>query len=60
MCSAENSTTTEEKIKTMVINDCNVTLKFSDKPLPKIENAIMDILMSAFEARIRKQSGHKG
>ena len=56
MCSAENSMTAKEKCVKMIINECNVTLKFSDDPQPDIENAIMDILMSAFETRIRKQT----
>lgn len=55
MCSAENSMTAKEKSVKMIINECSVTLKFSDDPQPNIENAIMDILMSAFETRIRKQ-----
>lgn len=40
------------------INGCEVILKFSDRPNIKAENAIIDILMSAFEERINQSLGY--
>lgn len=49
MCHNEENETKEVR---ETIDGCEVILKFSDRPNIKAENAIIDILMSAFEERI--------
>lgn len=47
----------ESEIKE-IIDGCEVILKFSDCTNTKAENAIIDILMSAFEERINLDLGY--
>ena len=55
MCSTENGMVTNEKVKSITIDGCKVTLRFSDKPQPNIENTIIDILMESFETRMQSK-----
>ena len=55
MCSTENGMVTNEKVKRITIEGCNVTLRFSDKPQPNTENAIIYILMESCETRMQSK-----
>ncbi len=55
MCHSEETETTEIR---ETIDGCEVILKFSDSPNVKSENAIIDILMTAFEERVNPNLGY--
>lgn len=55
MCHNEETETKEIK---ETIDGCEVILKFSDSPDVKAENAIIDILMTAFEERVNPNLGY--
>ncbi len=55
MCHSEETETTEIR---ETIDGCEVILKFSDSPNVKAENAIIDILMTAFEERVNPNLGY--
>lgn len=55
MCHSKETETTEIR---ETIDGCEVILKFSESPNVKAENAIIDILMTAFEERVNPNLGY--